>query len=407
MAARGRRVRADPQLGLRAARRDPPRSWRFARRVVPRRPSRIEQPKRKEKSGVLFAGGSRDSLYPRRALLPQWDRELLASGATMRPIWERATSTPSLRAGRLEYYREGAAGTVSVRRLTGTLSLAIDGKVDASNAGDMLTQRLLGLLPVLLHGHAQDICIIGLGRGVTVGAALTPGGASHLDVVEISRSGRASHYFDRERGGAVAAGVRLIVGAADHRCDPRRYDVIVSEPSNPWWRVASRCLPRFFGRRARGETDCSANGPTPHRRRRPELNRPDCPVFPRGRWLVGDGDLLLIGTNGGRVSRRGSADWRQAGAGPFVGVGGLGIDDDSAPVRLLSLYAGGPVELARYVERRSSDRRQPALSARPAWRTAGSRIATPRRSRRSAVASGSPGSSARRRRRLRRGAMRG
>ena len=54
-----------------------------------------------------------------------------------------------LRAGTLEYYKEGAAATVSVRRLTGTTSLAIDGKVDASNAGDMLTQRMLGLLPVL------------------------------------------------------------------------------------------------------------------------------------------------------------------------------------------------------------------------------------------------------------------
>ena len=54
-------------------------------------------------------------------------------------------------------------------------SLVIDGKVDASNMGDMLTQRLLGLLPVLLHADPQEICIIGLGSGVTVGSALAPG----------------------------------------------------------------------------------------------------------------------------------------------------------------------------------------------------------------------------------------
>ena len=119
-----------------------------------------------------------------------------------------------LRAGTLEYYKEGAAATVSVRRLTGTTSLAIDGKVDASNAGDMLTQRMLGLLPVLIHGKARDICIIGLGSGVTLGSALASGTVEHADVVEISPEVvEASHFFDRENGGALAKpGVRLIVG---------------------------------------------------------------------------------------------------------------------------------------------------------------------------------------------------
>jgi len=46
-------------------------------------------------------------------------------------------------AGEMLSYREGSTGTVTVRRLTGTISLAIDGKVDASNAGDpaMLSAR--------------------------------------------------------------------------------------------------------------------------------------------------------------------------------------------------------------------------------------------------------------------------
>ena len=86
-------------------------------------------------------------------LSPQWDRQLLASGAYMytRVIPNDLDIETALKAGTLLYYREGASGTVSVKRLAGDLSLAIDGKVDASNAGDMLTQRLLGLLPLLLH----------------------------------------------------------------------------------------------------------------------------------------------------------------------------------------------------------------------------------------------------------------
>src|SRR4029434_1862026 len=149
------------------------------------------------------------------ARLPPWDRELLASGAYKYAPYVGAGDLETvLRAGQLEYYKEGAAGTVSARRLTGTLSLAIDGKVDASNAGDMLTQRLLGLLPVLLHGHAQDIAVIGLGSGVTVAAALATGTVARPDVVEISPEVvEASHFFDRESGSALSRpGVRLIVG---------------------------------------------------------------------------------------------------------------------------------------------------------------------------------------------------
>ena len=56
-----------------------------------------------------------------------------------------------LKAGTLLYYREGAAATVSVKRLTGTTTLAVDGKTDASNRGDMLTQKLVAHLPLLLH----------------------------------------------------------------------------------------------------------------------------------------------------------------------------------------------------------------------------------------------------------------
>ena len=64
---------------------------------------------------------------------------------------------------------------MSVRRLAGRLALAIDGKIDASNGGDMLTQRLLGVLPVLMHADPQDLCVIGLGSGVTAGSAMATG----------------------------------------------------------------------------------------------------------------------------------------------------------------------------------------------------------------------------------------
>src|SRR4029453_13627877 len=98
---------------------------------------------------------------------------------------EVADLETELQAWRTLYYKDGAAATVSVRDLAGMRSLVIDGKADASNMGDMLTQRLLGLLPVLLHRHPRDICVIGLGSGVTIGSALARGTGAPAAVVGI------------------------------------------------------------------------------------------------------------------------------------------------------------------------------------------------------------------------------
>jgi spermidine synthase len=118
---------------------------------------------------------------------PSWDRPLLASGVYKYAAFLRSHVDPeaALTAGDLLYYRDGAASTVSVKRLTGTLSLSIDGKVDASTGSDMLTQKLLAHLPLLLHPNPRQVLIIGLGSGVTAGAALTHP-IDRADVVEIS-----------------------------------------------------------------------------------------------------------------------------------------------------------------------------------------------------------------------------
>src|SRR5262249_47472217 len=69
--------------------------------------------------------------------LPRWDLELLTSGAYKYAPYMRAGDFDAeLRAGQLLYYKDGAVATVSVRQLAGMISLAIDGKVDASNMGD-------------------------------------------------------------------------------------------------------------------------------------------------------------------------------------------------------------------------------------------------------------------------------
>jgi spermidine synthase len=295
------------------------------------------------------------------AAFPAWDRELLAGGGyKYAPYIASGDVETMLRAGRLEYYKEGAAGTVSVRRLNGTLSLAIDGKVDASNAGDMLTQRLLGLLPVVLHGRAADICIIGLGSGVTVGSALLAGSVRHADVVEISPEVvEASHWFDAENGRALAQpSVRLIIGDGRSHLlsSPRQYDVVISEPSNPWMAGVATLFTREFFEAARRRLradgllcqwahtyDISADDLQ-------SIVRTFASVFPQGTmWLVGEGDLLLIGPNGADILPRidrSIGEWPRGRA--SAALSALGIQDRAAAFDFLSLLSGGPREIAQY-----------------------------------------------------------
>ena len=323
----------------------------------PRTPSRERRTAKTLFAPMVVASASLAAIL----LLPAWDRELLASGAyKYAPYLGTENFDTVLRAGSLDYYKEGAASTVTVRRLTGTTSLAIDGKIDASNAGDMLTQRLLGLLPVLLHGNAQDICVIGLGSGVTVGSALAPGTVRRADVVEISPEVvEASRFFDAESGHAMSQpGVRLIVGDGRSHLllTPKRYDVIVSEPSNPWMSGVATLFTREFFDAARARLN--PDGLLCQWAHTYDISPDDLKsivrtfgsVFPEGTmWLVGEGDLLLVGGVGAPiVSRLGhiAPGCRKGTTAPTLAT--VGIAPASAPFDVLSLFAGGPREIDRY-----------------------------------------------------------
>ena len=293
--------------------------------------------------------------------IPEWDRDLITSGAYK---YARQLSTEnlesSLRAGRLEYYKEGAAGTVSVRRVAGARSLAIDGKVDASNGADMLTQRLLGLLPTMLHAGPRDALVIGLGSGVTADAVLASDEIRHLDVVEISPEVvEASAYFVRENHDVLRKpAVRLLVGdGRSHlRLSARQYDVIVSEPSNPWMAGVSALFTREFFAAARARL--RSGGIFCQWTHTYEIADSDlqsivatfASVFPDGTmWLVGEGDLLLIGSVDPGIEERlsGVAARARMGSVPAL-LADVGVPASASPFVLLSLFAGGPRELAQF-----------------------------------------------------------
>ncbi len=149
----------------------------------------------------------------------------------------------------LLYYRDGLSTTVSVERWGSHLSMKNNGKVDASNGDDMPTQIMVAAYPLLLHprmGRDLDVAVIGFGSGVTVGAALQfP--VRHIDAMELERGvveaavdyfsdvnhmGRTKQtfpYLDVPRLSVTSDDGRNFLASTSHR-----YDVIASEPSNPW-----------------------------------------------------------------------------------------------------------------------------------------------------------------------------
>ena len=288
--------------------------------------------------------------------LPSWNQSLLSSGVY------KTTTDPGksdletwLAAGRLLYYREGATATVSVRESLGTKSLSIDGKVDASNMADMLTQRLLAHVPLLLHPEPHRVAIVGLGSGVTLGAALRHP-VTRADVLEISPEVvEASRFFESENHQALAdSRTRLIVGDGRlHLMLSRsQYDVIISEPSNPWMAGVASLFTREFFESARGHL--APGGVLCQWAHTYDISDNDLrsivatflSVFPNGSlWLIGEGDVLLVGTTEPLDRRLGemTRQWERPGvASDLLNVG------VRQPFDLLSMFVAQGQALARY-----------------------------------------------------------
>jgi spermidine synthase len=183
-------------------------------------------------------------------VLPRWDRELLTGGLYKYASYlEPGEFLDFLRQGDLLFYREDEVATVTVRKVASRLSLAIDGKVDATSSADMMTQRLLAHVPLILHPAPKAVLVIGLGSGVTAGSALTHP-IEKLEAVEISPAvAEASGFFDGlSRRPSADPRFHLVVGdGRNHLLLSREpYDVIISEPSNPWMAGVSALFTREF-----------------------------------------------------------------------------------------------------------------------------------------------------------------
>jgi spermidine synthase len=166
-----------------------------------------------------------------------WDKSVISSGSFM-PYRIGDLKEAELKKNKILFFKEGMHTTVTTElSVSGNIFLRVNGKTDASLALDMRTQLLSGYLPMLLHPDPKSALVIGQGSGITLGA-VEQFPADKIKLVEISPAViEGSRFFDPFNHHALddkRVTLKLEDGRNHIALSDDTYDVIVSEPSNPW-----------------------------------------------------------------------------------------------------------------------------------------------------------------------------
>src|SRR6266568_1901254 len=186
---------------------------------------------------------------------PRWSTRLIDLGPSIyaRGLMDARAVTEFLahRGSRQLAYAEGWNATVSVWEGVTGRALKVNGKAVASDFGDMDTQIIAALAPVAARPNPRAAFVVGYGSGVTARVLADVPGMRRVRVVEIEPAVLEMDRFFRHVNDTALARPNLSVVAdaarRDLQIDPTRYDVVVSEPSNPWLAgVATLYTPEFF-----------------------------------------------------------------------------------------------------------------------------------------------------------------
>ncbi|GMT98935.1 hypothetical protein KH5H1_30540 [Corallococcus caeni] len=154
----------------------------------------------------------------------------------------------AMRAG-ITWEHEGVESSVALADDDG-LSFIVNGKVDGNAIGDAPTQVMAGLVGAMLHPAPRASLVIGLGTGSTAGWLGRVPGMERVDVVEIEPAilevARRCHAVNAD----VLDNPKVHTSFGDARevllTTRQRYDIIFSEPSNPYRAGISSLFTREF-----------------------------------------------------------------------------------------------------------------------------------------------------------------
>ncbi len=182
------------------------------------------------------------------------DPRSLASGVFRHGFFELAQGTE------VKFLRDGKTATVAFFKQGTVATIATNGKPDASiemsdqrtPTSDEYTMVMAASLPLALHAAPERIAVIGWGSGLSTNTLLGSKTPKVVDTIEIEA---AMHT------GAEGFGNRVLRAYIDPRSQlhiddartffstgKKQYDVIVSEPSNPWVSGVSSLFTRQFYR---------------------------------------------------------------------------------------------------------------------------------------------------------------
>ena len=137
----------------------------------------------------------------------------------------------------LPFVADGLNASIAVNRTDNYFGLTTNGKVDASTA-DTPTQLLLGHLGAVVDHAPQRVLVVGFGAGMTASAVARYPEVQQIDCVEIEPAViQAAPYLEKLNRG-VLRDPRLHIYLEDARnfllTSRQQYDLIISQPSNPW-----------------------------------------------------------------------------------------------------------------------------------------------------------------------------
>jgi predicted membrane-bound spermidine synthase len=176
---------------------------------------------------------------------------------------ELATS----RDAKILFAKDGKTATVHLVQYADATSLRTNGKSDGSitldrdavRGSDEITMVLTAGVPLALNPDTRRAAVIGIGTGLTTHTLLQSLAIEHVDTVEIEAAmAEAARGFMPRNAGAFAdpRGSILIDDAKSFfSASGARYDLIISEPSNPWVSGVASLFTREFYRRIRGHLE--------------------------------------------------------------------------------------------------------------------------------------------------------
>jgi spermidine synthase len=182
------------------------------------------------------------------------DPRALASGVFRHGLDELAEGTD------VRFLRDGKTATVAFFRQGSVGTIVTNGKPDASielsderiPTDDEYTMVMAATLPLAVHPAPERVAVIGWGSGLSTHTLLGSKAPKRVDTVEIEAAMHSGAKGFGHRVRRAYLDPRSQVHIDDARtffsAGQKKYDVIISEPSNPWVSGVSSLFTRQFYR---------------------------------------------------------------------------------------------------------------------------------------------------------------